>query len=258
MIGEASVFFDLGDHLLKSYGKVGVKKIKEDLSPFTEMDLFSHRFLVSYLKKILDLPVLSEEKTTTYKIRKSWDRFWMIDPLDGTKAYIKGVGDFTVNICLIEKNRPIEALILSPTRQEIYYAKKGGGSHLISRNQSVLRLPKTFKRKLSIFHSHTHEGESLKKLLSKSHSHYSIPLSSAIKFCLVAKNDPSSYLRLAGSSEWDVAAGDLIVREAGGIVFSIRSNIKKKLPLIYNKSNLRNPPFIALSRSCSLKAIGLI
>lgn len=246
MIGDLKRLFSLGDQLLEGYGKTCLTTVKGDHSPVTEMDLFSHHFLITFLKEIEDLPILSEESIVPYEERQSWKRFWMIDPLDGTKAYIKGKGDFTINVALIENNSPIEGWILSPIRKVIYYAKKGQGVWRGAPDGELERFACCSQKEISLFHSHSHEGQELEEILSRFSSRQRVPLSSAIKFCLVAERDPSCYIRYAGSSEWDIAAGDLIVAESGGSLRSLEdgSNLR------YNTPTLRNPPFIALSQSC--------
>jgi len=243
--------FKLGEALLKGYGKANDIQSKEDLSPLTGMDLWSDQFLAEQLKAISPYPILSEEKNVPFEDRRFWERFWMIDPLDGTKAYIKGQGDFTVNIALIEKRRPIEAFILSPIQDKIYYAKRGSGTHLISRNNTRSKLMQIKRRQPALFRSYSHEGEEMEKFLMMNPYMEDIPLSSAIKFCHVATNDPSCYLRFAGSSEWDIAAGDLIVSESGGIMI----DTKYRQPVQYNSEALRSPSFFAISNSSLLGEI---
>lgn len=246
--------FKLGETLVKGYGKALDIQSKEDLSPLTGMDLWSDRFLTEQLGAISPYPILSEEKKVPFEDRRCWERFWMTDPLDGTKAYIKGEGDFTVNIALIEKRRPIEAFILSPIQGKIYYAKRGSGVQLILRNGSRSRLMQIKREQPALFRSYSHEGEEMEKFRKMNPWIEDIPLSSAIKFCYVATNHPSCYLRFAGSSEWDIAAGDLIVSESGGSMI----DIKPRQPLQYNSESLRSPSFIAFSNSCLLGEISLV
>lgn len=235
--------FNLAEALLKGYGKVADFQKKEDFSPLIGMDLWSDNFLKEKLESISPHPILSEEKKIPFADRCNWERFWMVDPLDGTKAYMKGEGDFTVNLALIDKGRPIEAFILSPIQSKIYYAKQESGVHLISQNGSRSKLITIKREKPALFRSYSHEGEEMEEFLRKNPLMEDIPLSSAIKFCHVASNYPSCYLRFAGSSEWDIAAGDLIVSESGGSMV----DLKYQRPLQYNSESLRSPSFIAIS-----------
>lgn len=246
--------FELGEILLQGYGKQNSIKQKLDHSPVTKMDLFSHHRLVQLLKSISDYPILSEEGVISFEERNAWERFWMIDPLDGTKAYIKGEGDFTINVALIEKGRPIESFILCPVRGELYCARRGHGAYLIFYDGKQIKLPLTRRKQMALFRSLSHEGVEMKKFQEKNPSLEDIPLSSAIKFGLVAREGPACYVRFAGSSEWDVAAGDLIVTEAGGEMFDLSHH----RPLQYNSITLRNPKFIALSSGCRLSNLQVI
>lgn len=252
MIGEvdhlallSGPLFILAEAMLKGYGKVADMQCKEDFSPLTGMDLWSDQFLKNQLKEISALPILSEESEVPYAQRCSWEQFWLIDPLDGTKAYIKGEGDFTVNLALIEKGRPIETFILSPIQNMIYYAKREHGVHLISRDGGCSKLIQRKRKKPALYRSYSHEGKEMEEFQRKNPLLEDIPLSSAIKFCYVALNCPSCYVRFAGSSEWDVAAGDLIVFESGGSMI----DLKYQKPLNYNTESLRCPSFVAVSNN---------
>lgn len=235
--------FELGEILLKSYGKVSGVTAKEDFSPVTNRDLFSHQFLSEQLRSLSNNPILSEEACISFEERVNWEQFWIVDPLDGTKAYIKGQGDFTVNIALINHGRPIEAFILSPIRGELYYAKYGCGAYLVTKDGKESTLPVKRGDQTVLFTSESHEGAEMDRFVQKHPTIEKIPMSSAIKFGLVAESDAAFYLRFAGCSEWDIAAGDLIVSEAGGGLI----NIGSKKPMKYNSPSLRVPPFIAFS-----------
>lgn len=243
--------FELGEDLLKNCGQLTEVQHKSDGSPLTEIDLFSNNQITHLLHNSSSLPILSEEKKVPFEERKHWQQFWMIDPLDGTKAYIKGKNDFTVNISLIENGRPILAFILVPAYKELYYAKLGHGAFVIYQNHEPIQLPLLKRKKMALFRSESHEGDEMLKFQSMNPQLEDIPLSSALKFCEVAKSGPACYVRFAGSSEWDVAAGDLIVTESGGKMVSFQD--KKQFQ--YNSDSLRNPPFIALSHGCELSQL---
>lgn len=261
MIGEVESFamlmnplLELGAVLMEKYGKAQAIHEKTDQSPVTKMDLFAHHRIFQHLKKNSKYPVVSEESFVSYEERRHWSRFWLVDPLDGTKAYIKGKGDFTINIALIENGRPIEAIIFSPSRREFYFAKLGLGAYVLSSSGKETKLPCVQREQPALFRSSSHEGEMLNQLQIQNPHFQPIPLSSAIKFCLVAKEDPACYLRFAGSSEWDVAAGDLIVSESGGEMVAIHD----QRTLRYNTEAMRPPSFIAFSKSLRKESLDLI
>lgn len=236
---------------------------KEDKSPLTEADKRSHDRIVSILSES-NLPVLSEEgKTIAYAERSNWKLFWMVDPLDGTKEFIKRNGEFTVNIALIYNNEPILGVIYAPMMDTIYFGCMGLGSfkleaeddylmHLIFAHhitdriiQAAQRLP--LKKELKQFtvvasRSHmTSETEAFIDTLRKEHGEVAmISKGSSLKLCLVAEGSAQVYPRFAPTMEWDTAAGQAIVKHAG---FNVVDAIKQQ-PVIYNKEELLNPWFI--------------
>ncbi len=217
---------------------------KEDNSPLTKADLASHHIIVEGLKKLTpSIPIISEESgVPDYDIRKQWQKFWMVDPLDGTKEFIKRNDEFTVNIALIEDGVPILGVVYAPALDLLYYGKKGLGSFKKSIESDVIQLDsKAFKKpgKARIVVSRSHGNDSTAKKLDSIGIKVTeeVPSGSSIKFCLVAEGKADIYPRLGPTMEWDTAAADAVYR------YSLKNGIKPS-PLIYNKENLLNPYFI--------------
>ena len=236
---------------------------KDDKSPLTEADLRSHKKICEILNETT-LPVLSEEgKAIEFKERSHWKLFWMIDPLDGTKEFIKRNGEFTVNIALIQQNEPVMGVIYAPMIDTLYFGCEGIGSfkleadddyltHLILSHHVVdkvieasRRLPiKNAAKHFTVVASRSHmnsETEAFIDTLRKSHGEIDmISKGSSLKLCLVAEGSAQVYPRFAPTMEWDTAAGQAIVKHAG---FSV-VDVLKQQPVIYNKEELLNPWFI--------------
>jgi len=226
---------------------------KADNSPLTLADKKSNAIIISRLKALhSDIPFISEEnKLVDYAIRKEWEYFWLIDPLDGTKEFIKRNGEFTVNIALVHRNKPVLGVIYIPEIAATYYAIKGKGSYKIS-NGKPPQLIKTKERSnggdLIVIGSRSHASERLQDFIEQQQKAYKnvalISAGSSLKFCLVAEGKADIYPRFGPTMEWDTGAGDIIVEEAGGQVLT---NGK---PLQYNKKSLLNPWFIVQNKSC--------
>jgi 3'(2'), 5'-bisphosphate nucleotidase len=222
---------------------------KADRSPVTAADRLSHEIVTATLKRDYAFPVLSEEgKSIEYDERRRWDAFWLVDPLDGTKEFINGNGEFTVNIALIRGGVPVMGVIYVPVKDLLYYAVKGGGAYKIEHGLTV-RLPlRTERKDCTVVGSRSHasrEFEEYVRTLRARHEDLAfVSAGSSLKFCLVAEGTADLYPRLGTTMEWDTAAGQLIVEEAGGRVVDASDG----RPLRYNKADLRNPHFIATGR----------
>jgi 3'(2'), 5'-bisphosphate nucleotidase len=218
---------------------------KADRSPVTAADRLSHEIVTTTLKRNYAFPVLSEEgKRIEYDERRRWDTFWLVDPLDGTKEFINGNGEFTVNVALISGGVPVMGAIYVPVKDLLYYAVKGGGAYKIEHELTV-RLPLRTERKgCTVVGSRSHasrEFEEYVRTLRARHEDLAfVSAGSSLKFCLVAEGAADLYPRLGTTMEWDTAAGQLIVEEAGGRVVDASDG----RPLRYNKADLRNPHFI--------------
>lgn len=241
-----------GSEILRVYQRDVELEIstKQDNSPLTEADLASHKILVSELDCMLkDVPILSEEGTLpAFQERKHWQRYWLIDPLDGTKEFISGNGEFTVNVALIEGNVPVLGVVHVPVKDITYLGLKGVGAW--KEDSSGRKAIAT--RKLSATPSDTpfcvvasrrHGADAVENLLAKLEVDFgtitSVSMGSSLKLCLVAEGQADLYPRLALTSEWDTAAAQAVVEAAGGLVFA--DTLKE---LRYNtKDDILNPHF---------------
>ncbi|HBN23302.1 MAG TPA: 3'(2'),5'-bisphosphate nucleotidase CysQ [Holosporales bacterium] len=233
---------EAGEKILQSSG--GNVENKEDGSPLTIADIASHNHLCTALSKLKNIPILSEEDVQPYHERKNWDTFWMIDPLDGTKEFIAGLPDFCINISLMEKNKPIIGLIYAPILKEFYYAEKSKGF-----SYDGLSHPTAGSSQLVAAKSRFHNSEMTQSFLEANKIKKSIQVGAAIKFGRLALGEINIYPRFEGSKEWDIAAGHLILLEAGGQILDL--NTKK--PPKYNKKYMNNNFFISFSNSISKK-----
>ena len=244
-----SIAREAGEATLEIYNRDFNVEIKDDRSPLTEADKKSNEIIISRLTaEYPRTPFISEEtKQTSYETRKDWTHFWLIDPLDGTKEFIKKNGEFTINIALIEKQTPVVGVIYVPVYDIMYYAQKGKGSFKIEKGASAQPISankETNKEKLIVVGSRSHGGEALNDYIEKRKEEYSkvelISSGSSLKFCLVAESKADIYPRTGPTYEWDTAAGHAIVLESGKKVYDFKSG----QPLVYNKENLLNGWFI--------------
>lgn len=216
---------------------------KEDHSPLTQADLASHRLIIEGLGALTpDWPALSEEsEAVPYAERKHWDRYWLIDPLDGTKEFIKRNDEFTVNIALIEQGKATLGVVHAPALGLSYFAAQGTGAFKTSDGRDPLRLSAGDYRKppFTVALSRSHRKKDALQHLDKLGAHEVIEMGSSAKLCLVAEGAASLYLRLGRTMEWDTAASDCIVAEAGGSLTDLSGKA-----LRYNKPTLSNPDFI--------------
>ena len=235
------IALDAGDAIMKIYEDDFKVEYKNDNSPLTKADLKANEIICNKLKSLYpNIPILSEEnKEVEYNIRKAWEYYWCIDPIDGTKEFIKKNGEFTVNIALIYKDTPVLGVVYAPALGDIYYAKKGFGAY-----KNKMRLPiMKDDNSYIIVASKSHMSKETQKLVDEiktSKSKKLISMGSSLKLCLVAQGSADIYPRLAPTMEWDTAAADAIVRESGKMTYQNQRN----KPIIYNKENLLNPWFI--------------
>jgi 3'(2'), 5'-bisphosphate nucleotidase len=220
---------------------------KGDNTPLTEADRQSHDIIYNSLKKKFPFPVLSEEGSDIqYSKRKDWEYFWLVDPLDGTKEFIKRNGEFTVNIALIHRDKPVIGVIYAPAADILYHAAEGNGSYKIENGKEECLPFKIQKDCLTVIGSRSHNTkeneEYLQTLREKRGDFAFISAGSSLKFCLIAEGRADIYPRAGHTMEWDTAAGQIIVQECGGSVLEIHSSE----PLKYNKPILRNAYFVAL------------
>ena len=233
-----------GEGITEIYNSDFDYQLKKDLSPITAADNLSHIIITKRLKILTpEIPILSEENCDIpYKIRANWTKYWLVDPLDGTKEFIKRNGEFTVNIALIENNTPIFGVIHLPVTSETYWGSQVNGSFYSSGNNDVkeIRVSENHQNPIRLVASRSHPSEMLNSLLKKIVDYEIIEVGSSIKFCLIASGQADLYPRFGLTSEWDTAAGEAIVSSAGGHVVAASGNSMK-----YNvKEEYLNPNFI--------------
>jgi len=225
-------------------------EFKADNSPLTIADKRAHYVITEYLTQT-EIPVLSEEgKAISYDERKSWKLFWLVDPLDGTKEFIKRNDEFTVNIALIEGNSPIAGVVYVPVTKELYWGNSNGSFRAIvnKENESftdIQKLPLTItKENFVVAGSRSHMNQETEKFINsldtKGKQVEMKSKGSSLKICMVAQGNADVYPRLAPTMEWDTAAGHAIVKFAGKKIVQYENNEN----LVYNKENLLNPWFI--------------
>ena len=212
---------------------------KEDKSPMSEADLLGNEIICKALAKF-SLPILSEEnKLVSFDERKKWDYFFCVDPLDGTKEFIKRNGEFTINIALIDRDTPIAGVVYAPALDLMFSAKKGGGAFKNNEKLPLKIKRDSYKIVASQSHMSKETSDFIENLKVDKPKEF-VSMGSSLKLCLVASGEADIYPRLAPTMEWDTAAADAIVRESGKMTYDF--NTQK--PLIYNKEDLRNPYFI--------------
>ena len=239
-----------GNEIMKIYQQDFEVDYKADNSPLTKADIKSNEIITESLKDLYpEIPILSEEnKEVPYNIRRNWEYFWLIDPLDGTKEFVKKNGEFTVNIALIYKNMPVLGVIYAPVLDLLYYAQKDQGAFKQDKNKKSQRLPiynYPDNHTLKVIVSKSHYNQETKEFVNNLKSQYEkiefINIGSSLKLCLIAEGKADIYPRLAPTMEWDIAAGQTIVEESKGRIIKYKTEESIK----YNKQNLLNPYFIA-------------
>lgn len=234
-----------GQEILKVYDSAdfGVE-MKSDNSPLTIADQKAHNKIMEFLLKT-DIPVLSEEgKSIDYSERKNWDRLWIVDPLDGTKEFIKKNGEFTVNIALIENGTPIMGVIYVPVKDILYYGDIENGAFKVEEN-SLIQLPvKKSSPVYKVVGSRSHMSEETEAYVNKLREEHNdvemVSMGSSLKICLVAEGSANEYPRFAPTMEWDTAAGHAIVSSAGKKLIDWETKLEMK----YNRENLLNNWFL--------------
>jgi 3'(2'), 5'-bisphosphate nucleotidase len=238
-----------GEEILKIYlneDLFNVVDYKSDDSPLTLADKESNDVIEAELiKHYPHIPILSEEGADIpFEERKNWKTFWLVDPLDGTKEFIKRNGEFTVNIALIENNKPILGVIYTPVTGELYFASKEKGAFKsVDGNTKTLKTNDRTKQ-LTAVGSRSHASVEDDKVLSKYDVVEKVSIGSSLKFCLLAESKADIYYRHGPTMEWDTAAGQAIVECSGGMVLDNEGK-----SFTYNKESLRNGSFLCLSNS---------
>jgi len=234
---------EAGDVIMKIYSRDFKIEYKDDKSPLTEADIKSNNIICNALTLLYpDIPILSEENATVdYKTRKNWKYYWCIDPIDGTKEFIKRNGEFTVNIALIQIDKPVLGVVYAPAIDVMYKAKDGIGAF-----KNDIKLPmkinNNLKDKTVVVCSKSHLSKETQEFIDNIDTKEIIQKSigSSLKLCMVAEGEADIYPRVAPTMEWDTAAAHAIVLNSKKDV--VRFDDKKSL--VYNKENLLNPSFI--------------
>ena len=221
---------------------------KTDKSPLTNADLASHNVICTELARLTpEIPVLSEEAAQLpYSTRKSWDQYWLVDPLDGTREFIKHNGEFTVNIALVREGYPVLGVIYAPVKGLCYYATQNEGTYKQSNDTRDIRIRAKASKadSLVVAGSRSHGNQRQQEFIRKMGNQVeTIAIGSSLKFCLVADGTADIYARFGPTSEWDTAAGQCIVEGAGGRVTDTGFT-----RLRYNtRDSLINPAFLVFS-----------
>ncbi len=228
-------------HIYQSDFKVSYK---DDESPITAADVASHEIIVKGLRNISpDIPILSEEGAQApWEERKHWRRFWLIDPIDGTRDFTQRTGEFTVNIAMIEDGVPVMGVVTAPALKEAFWGIKGEGAHKRDRTGQVHRIrvaePKATRRVVA---SKNHMNDETRNFIRALGPHRTVQAGSSLKFCRIAEGHADLYPRMGPTSEWDTGAAHAVLLAAGGNVYTLDGE-----PLQYGKEDVLNPYFIAV------------
>lgn len=240
-----------GEAILKVYNQTDDLEVikKGDDSPVTAADHAAHDVIVAELARTYpQVPIFSEESGgIDYQERENWDEFWLVDPLDGTKEFINRTGEFTVNIALIQNREPVLGVVTVPLKNEAYIAAKGVGAFKVLDHEpwQEIHTREVNQDQLIVVGSRRHGAEALDGLIEKFSKDFAqvemANMGSSLKFCLIAEGKADIYPRLAPTSEWDTAAAQAVLMEAGGVVLDVDFQ-----PLRYNKGeSVLNPHFYA-------------
>ncbi|PPK51388.1 3'(2'),5'-bisphosphate nucleotidase CysQ [Marinobacter persicus] len=227
-------------HIYQSEFKV---HFKEDNSPITAADLAANDIIVQGLRRVArDIPIVSEESAEApWEERKHWRRFWLVDPIDGTKDFTQRTGEFTINIAMIEDGEPVMGVVIAPALKEAYWGVKGEGAYKRDRTGKARHIRVAELRdSLRVVASKNHLNEDTRAFIAKLGSHETVQAGSSLKFCRIAEGHADIYPRMGPTCEWDTAAAHAVLAAAGGKVQTLEGE-----PLKYGKENVLNPWFIA-------------
>ena len=219
---------------------------KADDSPLTKADQAANTIICDGLEKLsVQFPIISEEnKQLPFQERVNYETFWLVDPLDGTREFIKRNGEFTVNIALVKDNKPVLGVIYVPVQEKIYWGLQGEGSYVRIGTDDIQLKVNAYNMtdpQLNVVSSRSHLNDATKAYVAKMNNPNFVPMGSSLKFMIVAEGKADVYPRFIPCMEWDTAAAQIILEEAGGSIM----NIETQKPLTYNKEVLLNPYFIA-------------
>ena len=237
---------EAGDAILEVYASDFDVQSKDDESPLTQADLASHRQIVAGLAELAPgTPVISEESgLPPFETRSQWPTYWLIDPLDGTKEFVNRNGEFTVNIALISDGRPAFGVVHVPVLGKTYVGCEGHGAELRVDGDppKPIRVAERSAKPVRVVGSRSHRGSSLDAFIEELGDCDLVPMGSSLKFCVVAEGGADVYPRLGPTSEWDTAAAQAVVEQAGGSVVTLDGK-----PMKYNqKEEILNPYFVVI------------
>lgn len=246
---------EAGDAIMAIYQKDFAVYEKSDASPLTEADLAAHNLIVKKLTELTDYPILSEESADIdWQVRKQWQTYWLVDPLDGTKEFIKKNGEFTVNIALIHHGEPVLGVVNAPALQEVYFGDLHQGASKATKDGKITTLSPLIARDahhLKVVGSRSHQSPEIQDYLATlSKESELLAMGSSLKLCLVAAGEAHLYPRLGPTSEWDTGAAHAVVKSAGGKVTVMQQNSDaiwqdSGEELLYNqKDSILNPYFL--------------
>jgi len=230
-----------GDAIMSIYEKDFSIEYKDDSSPLTQADIEANNIICNYLQKNYpEIPILSEEsKQIPYVDRKNWEYYWCVDPIDGTKEFIKKNGEFTVNIALIHKNNPVLGVVYAPVLDLMYYAKEKEGAFRNGERLPIQREDNSYTIVASKSHMSNETQHYIDKIATTKKKKL-VSMGSSLKICLVADGSADIYPRFAPTMEWDTAAAHAIVRQSKKKILEYNSSEE----IHYNKNDLLNPWFI--------------
>lgn len=241
---------EAGKAIMDVYATDFDARSKADDSPVTEADLAADRVIVAGLEAAFpDIAVVTEERASSHEGERP-ERFFLIDPLDGTKEFVKRGGDFTVNIALIDKGVPVRGVVFAPALERMFWTTDNGKAMLQEGDEPAqpIRVAKPDNSALRIVASKSHKNAETEEFISRYAVSDYKSAGSSLKFCLVATGEADLYPRLGPTMEWDTGAGDAVLRAAGGFVERMEGG-----PLLYGKSDLYNPHFVAYAADVELK-----
>ena len=235
-----------GEAILEVYASDFDVQSKDDESPLTQADLAAHRRIVARLAELTpELPVISEEAgLPPFGKRGAWPVYWLIDPLDGTREFVNRNGEFTVNIALISDGRPVLGVVHVPVMGKTYVGCKGRGAELRTEGEmpTPIQVAERSAQPVRVVGSRSHRGASLDAFIENLGDCDLVPMGSSLKFCVVAEGGADIYPRLGPTSEWDTAAAQAVVEQAGGSVVTLDGK-----PMKYNqKEDILNPHFLVI------------
>ena len=233
-----------GDAILTIYRQPFAVEYKQDESPLTAADQGAHEVIVQALARLTpDIPVLSEESDAeTMQARLGWSRYWLVDPLDGTKEFVSRNGEFTVNIALIDHGRPVWGLVYAPVLDRLWYGGKGIGAWRVAdgTHKAIQTRPHEAGQAWRVVGSRNHLSQETLDYLAPFGEIELVSMGSSLKFCIIAEGGAELYPRLAPTCEWDTAAAQAVLEGAGGSVTQLDGSA-----LAYNKPDILNPWFVA-------------